>query len=175
MASEGTTSESKAPPPPPPPGERPHAVVAGYGVPGRNCADWLARHGWAFTVVERNEEIVGRCGKSGVPILPGDARDEATLRRAGIDRAAVVVVTIPVEAVVLEIVAAVRRLNPTVRILARLSYISSGFEAVRLGADDAVVAEELAAREFVRLLDGGRSAFRAAGDLRTAKVPPAKP
>ena len=162
MAGAVTTSESR----PPGAAGRPFAVVAGYGVPGRNCAEWLTRHGWDFAVIERNEEIVGRCGKSGVPIVAGDARDEATLRGAGLDRAAVVVVTIPVETVVLEVVTAARRVNPSVRILARLSYISSGFEAVRLGADDAVVAEELAAREFVRLLDGGRSAFRATGQTR---------
>ena len=33
-------------------------------------------------------------------------------------------------------------------------------EAVKRGADEAIVAEELAAREFVRLLEGGRSSFR---------------
>ena len=146
----------------------PHAVIAGFGVPGRNCADWLRKHGWTFAVIEQNELIVDRCGRVGVPIAGGDARDDATLRAAGVDRAAVVLVTIPVEVVVLDVVSAVRRINPAVRVVARLAYISSGFDAVRRGADDAVVAEELTAREFVRLLDGGRSTFRAPADAAPA-------
>ncbi len=138
-----------------------HAIVAGFGVPGRNCADWLARQGHAYVVIEQNASTVDRCGRTGVPIIAGDARDEATLREAGIERAGLVAVTIPDEAVALAIVTAARKLNPTARILARVNHVSIAMEAVKQGADEAVVAEELAAREFVRLLEGGRSSFRA--------------
>ena len=137
------------------------AVVAGFGVPGRNCADWLARHRWAFTVVERNPSTVLRCGKVGVPIIEGDAADADTLRRAGLDRADLLAVTIPDEQVALAVVAAARRVSPTVRILVRVYHVSVAFEAVKAGATETIVAEELAAREFTRLLDGGRSAFHA--------------
>ena len=138
-----------------------HAVVAGFGVPGRNCADWLARHGRPFVVIERNPATVDRCARVGLTIRAGDATDEATLRSAGIEGADLLVVTIPDEAVATAVVMAARRLNPTVRILARMSHVSAALDAVRRGADEAVAAEELVAREFVRLLDGGRSAFRA--------------
>ena len=141
-----------------PPG---HAIVVGYGVPGRSCAEWLKGHRWTFTVVERNDDTVDRCGKTGVPIVAGDATDDAVLRRAGIDRAALVAVTIPDEQAVLTIIARARALNPAVRIVVRVYHVSVAFEAVKRGADQTVVAEELAGREFVRLLDGGRSAFRA--------------
>jgi voltage-gated potassium channel Kch len=154
----------------PPDGELPadapprYAIVAGFGVPGRNCAEWLGRHGWSFVVIERNDQTVDRCGKVGVPIVAGDATDEATLRRAGIDRADLLAVTIPDEAVALAVIAAARRLSPRVRILARVYHISVAFEAVKQGADETIVAEELAAREFTRLLDGGRSSFHAQSD-----------
>ena len=138
-----------------------YAVVAGFGVPGRNCADWLGRHGWAFTVIERNASTVDRCGRSGVPIVEGDASDEATLRLAGVGRAELVAVTIPDEQVALAVIAAIRRVSPAVRILARVYHVSVAFEAVKRGATETIVAEELAAREFVRLLDGGRSSFHA--------------
>jgi voltage-gated potassium channel Kch len=138
-----------------------HAIVAGFGVPGRNCADWLARQRHPYVVIEQNPATVDRCGRTGVPIIAGDARDDDTLRRAGIDRADLVAVTIPDETVALAVVAAARRLNPGARILARVYHVSIAMEAVKQGADEAVVAEELAAREFVRLLEGGRSVFRA--------------
>ena len=142
----------------PPPG---HAIIAGFGVPGRNCAEWLQRHGWSFVVIERNGLTVDRCGRSGVPIIAGDATDADTLGRAGIDRASLVTVTIPDETVALAVIEAAKRANPAVRVLVRVYHVSVAFEAVKRGADETIVAEELAAREFVRLLEGGRSTFHA--------------
>jgi voltage-gated potassium channel len=136
-----------------------HAIVAGFGVPGRHCADWLARHGRSFVVIERNAQTVDRCSRTGVPIIEGDATDEAVLRAAGMEQADLLAVAIPDEAVALAVVAAGRRLNPRARILARVYHVSIALEALKQGGDDAIVAEELAAREFVRLLEGGRGAF----------------
>ena len=33
-----------------------HAIVAGFGLPGRVAADWLADHGISYCVVELNPE-----------------------------------------------------------------------------------------------------------------------
>ncbi len=141
-----------------------HAIIAGYGVPGRAFAEWMSKHNLAFVVIEQNETIVDRCGKTGVAIIGGDVRSEQTLLEAGIRNASVLALTIPIESVVLEAIPIARKLNPKVRIIARVSYISSGLDAVRKGADETVVAEELAAREFVRLLGGGRATFHSAAD-----------
>ena len=157
---------------PTPAGQSPagYAIVAGFGVPGRNCADWLQRHGWQFLVIERNGLTVDRCGKAGVPITAGDATDAATLGRAGIGRAQLLMVTIPDETVALAVIEAAKRANPAVRVMVRVYHVSVAFEAVKRGADETIVAEELAAREFVRLLDGGRSTFHAR-DAAAAVVP----
>ncbi len=141
-----------------------HAIIAGFGVPGRAFAEWMSIHKLRYVVVEQNEAIVDRCGRTGTPIIAGDIRTEQTLIAAGVERANLLALTVPIESVVLEATAVARRLNPTMRIIARLQYISSGLDAVRRGADEAVVAEELAAREFVRLLDGGRSTIRSNAD-----------
>jgi voltage-gated potassium channel len=137
-----------------------HAIIAGFGVPGRAFAEWMTIHKLPYVVVEQNETIVERCGRTGTSIIAGDIRNEQTLLAAGITRAKLLALTVPIESVVLEATAVARRLNSTVRIIARVQYISSGLDAVRRGADEAVVAEELAAREFVRLLEGGRSTIR---------------
>ena len=141
-------NDTASPPTPLPP----HGVITGFGVPGRAVADWMRQAGMTYAVVERNEMMVTRCGRSGVPIIAGDARDADALRRAGIERAVIFAVCVPDEAAVLDAVAVARSINPTVRILARCAFISSGMEAVRRGASIAVVAEEVVAREFVRLL-----------------------
>ena len=141
-----------------------HVIIAGFGVPGRAFAERVAQKGLAYVVIEQNETIVERCSTTGTSIIAGDARDEQTLLHAGVREAAIVALTVPVESMVLEAISAVRRLNPNARIIARVQYISTGLEAVKRGADEAVVAEELAAREFVRLLEGGRSTIRSAED-----------
>jgi voltage-gated potassium channel len=138
---------------------RNHAIIAGYGVPGRAVAEWMSARSIPFIVIEQNQQIVNRCEPTGVTIVAGDVRDEKVLMRAGIDKADIFAIAVPIEAVVLEAVSVARKLNPTVRIIARCTYISGGMEAARRGANDTIVAEEIAAREFVRLLDGGHAAF----------------
>jgi voltage-gated potassium channel Kch len=144
-----------------PPG---HAVVVGYGVPGRTFVDWANRHGLSYSVIESNETIVDRCSATGVRIIAGDARDPETLKHAGIEQATIVVVSVPNDPMLLEIVTAIRKINTAARLVARCAYVSTGMEAIKRGADDTAVAEELAAREFVRLADGARSSIRSASD-----------
>ncbi len=134
-----------------------HAIIAGFGVPGRAVAEWMAAHHIPAVVIDQNPQIVERCGRSGTTILAGDVRDESTLRQAGIERASLIALAIPSEKIVLEAVTLARRLNPTVRIIARCTFISGGLEAARRGATQTIVAEEIAAREFVRLLEGGNA------------------
>jgi voltage-gated potassium channel Kch len=129
-----------------------HGVIAGFGVPGRAVAEWMTGHGIAYVVIEANEKIVNRCGKSGTRIIHGDARQEQVLQQAGIERASLFAIAVPAECAALEAVSIARRLNPNIRIIARCSYISGGLDATKRGADETIVAEEVVAKEFVRRL-----------------------
>lgn len=133
-----------------------HAVVAGFGVPGRAAADALRAGGTPFCVIELNPATVARAGHAGVPIIEGHAADEGALRRAGIERAAILILAVPDEPAVLAAIPVARRLNPHVRILARCQFTSAGMEATRRGADAVVVAEQVVATALVDVL--GRAA-----------------
>jgi CPA2 family monovalent cation:H+ antiporter-2 len=130
-----------------------HAIIAGFGVPGRAVADRLAARQVPFCVVELNRKTVERCAHVGVHIIEGDVCDEQTLRRAGVETASLLVLAVPSDPAVLEAVRLARNLNPTLRILARCRYISTGMEAHRRGADQVVVEEQAVAREFQNLLE----------------------
>ena len=52
-----------------------------------------------------------------------------------------------------ESVAAAKRINPDIRILLRCNYTSTGMRARKAGADRAVIAEQLVARELFRLAE----------------------
>jgi voltage-gated potassium channel Kch len=129
-----------------------HAVIAGFGVPGRAVADHLHAGGMSYCVVEKNVQTVDRCRKSGLLIAEGDAADPEVLRRAGIERAVLFVCAVPNDDAMYAAVAEARRLNPALRIIARCRYVSSGIEATRRGADEVVVEEKAVAQAFEALL-----------------------
>lgn len=129
-----------------------HAVIAGFGVPGRAVADLLHRQGVTFCVIEQNDETVERCRKAGLCIVEGDAGDAETLRKAGLERAVLFACAVPNDAAMYAAVAEARRMNPKLRIVARCRYVSSGIEASRLGADDVVVEEHAVAQAFEAVL-----------------------
>lgn len=130
-----------------------HAVIAGYGIPGRAVAEALQAQGISFCVIELNPDTVRRCTRGGVRIFSGDATSEAVLRAAGIERAVLFAATMPNDHAVIEAVAQARRLNPTVRILARCEYVSNGLKATRRGADEVVVAEQVVGQAFKALVE----------------------
>lgn len=125
-----------------------HAIIAGYGLAGRFIADVFRRHSAPFCVVEKNAKTVQILRGLGAQIVEGDIRDEETLRRADIDKAAVLALTVPDEAAVLEATQVARRLNPNIYIIARTQYTSAGLKAAQMGADEVVQAEYAVALQF---------------------------
>lgn len=132
-----------------------HAIIAGFGVPGRAVADTLAANGVEFCVVELNPKTVERCAHIGVHIIAGDVCNEETLRRAGVNRSTLLVLAVPNDNAVLEAIRVARRINPTLHIVARCRFISSGMEAHRRGANEVIVEEQVVASEMTRLLEAG--------------------
>jgi CPA2 family monovalent cation:H+ antiporter-2 len=133
-----------------------HAIIAGYGIPGRAVADMLCRQGVLVCVIELNPKTVDRVSRTSIHnlhVIVGDVSDEATLRRAGIEQASLFAVTVPVDAAVLEAVSIARRLSPKLHIMARCRYISTALEATRRGANEVIAEEQVVAEEFSRLIE----------------------
>ncbi|HEY8667691.1 MAG TPA: NAD(P)-binding protein [Tepidisphaeraceae bacterium] len=130
-----------------------HVIIAGFGVPGRAVAEVLREHGMRYSVIELNSEISTRCARIGHNMVAGDVRQEATLLAAGLRETSLVILAIPSDAIVLEAVLVIRRLHPTVPIIARCNFISAGMQATQHGAQEVVVGEEIMAREMSRLVE----------------------
>ena len=136
-----------------------HAVIVGFGLPGRAAINALEAVGVLCCVVELNAATVRRCARAGLPIIEGDAAEVDTLHRANVQSASRVVVTLPDDAVTLRVIAEVRRLNPTAPLIARMSFVSTGMKATAAGATEVVVAEQVVAEAVGRLL-GSEVALR---------------
>ncbi len=136
--------------------DRPRRVIiAGYGIPGRFVAENCDKHGIPYVVIERNPTVALRCQSAGTRIIEGDSRDAQTLRDAGIENSTDLAITLPDDIAVLDTIAMARRLQPSIRIIARATYVSGGMEATRRGADDVVIAEQVVAEEFARAIEKG--------------------
>lgn len=128
-------------------------MIAGFGPPGRAAANALQAQGRPFCVIELNRETVERCHLSGLQIIEGDVAEIETLQRAGIDSATLLILAVPNERAVLEAVRLARKLNPTIHIIARCHYTSTGMAATQSGANAVIVSEQVVAEEITRLVD----------------------
>ena len=133
----------------------PHAIIAGFGLPGRLVAESLQRRRVSFTVIDRNPLTADRC--TTLNVISGDIREEAVLRQAGIERASLYVITVPDDHIIVAAIELAKRLNPDVRIIVRTNYTSTGMKARQHGADNVIVAEQLIAREMADLVDAATS------------------
>ena len=129
-----------------------HVVIAGFGIVGRMVTEVMKQQKIPYCIVESNRATVDRCEKIDIPIMYGDIREEAVLRAAGIEQAAMLAVALPNEKDALQAVEIARRLNPKLPIIARCAFTSGGLQALQLGATVAVVAEQVVAQEFARVV-----------------------
>ncbi len=127
-------------------------IVAGFGLAGRWVADIFDRHNFDYVIVDSNPNTVETQEKLGRRVVHGDIADEQVLRRAGIERASILALTVPDEQAVLRATELARRLKPDIYIVARTTHSSAGMEAARLGADEVVKAEQAVARQIYEML-----------------------
>jgi voltage-gated potassium channel Kch len=130
------------------PAPKPFVLIIGFGVPGRAVAELLHFSNVEYCVIEKNDATVRRCAKGHEHIMSGDATDANVLRKAGIERATMVIVALPDEEASLHVTRVARALTSTALIVTRCHYISVGFEARAAGASDVVVAEQVVAESM---------------------------
>jgi Trk K+ transport system NAD-binding subunit len=135
-------------------GREPYVVVAGFGLPGRSLVDFLIRERIEYIVIELNAQTCERAAAGGVHIIAGSATDPGVLHQAEIERATMVALMVPNDEVVLASIDHIRRVNATAHVIARCSFTSTGLEAVRRGADQSIVAEQVIARELEGITAG---------------------
>lgn len=99
-----------------------HVVLAGLGHLGFRVAKQLIDMEQDVVVIELNpaESLIERTKALGIPVVPGDGRQEEILHAAAITRAKAVVLCIQNDSLNLQIALKARRLNPNIRIIIRI-------------------------------------------------------
>lgn len=127
-------------------------IVAGFGLSGRAVATICERYGIDYLIIERNPRTVETQRKLGRQVVEGDIVEEEILRKAGIENASVLALTVPDDLAIRRATQLAKAINPKVYIVGRAVYASVGMQIERLGADDVIKVEQLVAREFYELL-----------------------
>jgi CPA2 family monovalent cation:H+ antiporter-2 len=121
-----------------------HVLIAGYGRVGQTVAALLRSQTIPYIALDLDAARVRRHRDAAEPVYFGDAARAEVLKRAGADRAAVLLVTLDDPWAAGRTVEAVRRLWPKLHILVRARDTIHSDELLALGAD-AVVPETLEA------------------------------
>jgi CPA2 family monovalent cation:H+ antiporter-2 len=117
------------------------AVVVGYGPVGRTLTRLLRANDLEPTVIELNLETVQRLREEGVATVYGDASHRETLKSAGVDRAASLILSASGIRGGEEVIRLARELNPKVRVLVRSAYLRETPALRRAGADSVFSGE----------------------------------
>jgi CPA2 family monovalent cation:H+ antiporter-2 len=116
------------------------AVVVGYGPTGRTLTRLLRDNAIAPSIIEMNMETVRALKEGGTDAVYGDASQRDTLRAAGVEQAASLVLTTDLPAAA-EVIRIARELRPGIRILARTSYLRDRDKLRNAGADEVFAGE----------------------------------
>lgn len=151
-----------------------HVIVCGYGRNGSQACEELLKSGRDFVVIEKDPEIRQSVpSTTGFQFLIADATADSNLKLAGIERAAVIIITTPSDAANVFITLTARALKPDIYIISRASEQQTEEKLYRAGANQVIMPDNLGGMfmaqmvtkpvviEFLDLLTGrGGSAYR---------------
>lgn len=146
-----------------------HVVLAGFGRVGAFIARLLASIGHPFVVIDLDPSRAAAAEREQYRLLFGDAAAEPVLEAAGVRRARLVILTVPNPVSTRLAVEAIRRLSPSVHVVARAGTEEVMRDLEGLGIHEVVQPELEAGLELARQalshLGVGTSGMQALTDL----------
>jgi CPA2 family monovalent cation:H+ antiporter-2 len=127
-----------------------NVVIAGYGRVGRVIGEALERRGFSYQVLEIDPRICRVLRERGIDVIQGAAENPHNLRRAGLDRARVLVVALADPIALRQVVHHARRENSRLLIVARARSTADREFLQREGVSEIVSAEVELAIEMAR-------------------------
>ncbi|MYL35728.1 potassium channel protein [Pontibacillus yanchengensis] len=124
-----------------------HFILCGFGRVGEQVYEQLLKHNHTVVIIDRDEEVGSRLGDQ-VLLLNGDATDDETLEKAGVEKAAGLVTTLPNDADNVFVTLTVKGLNDKLQVVARAEKQASEEKLKRAGADRVINPSHLGGRRM---------------------------
>lgn len=129
-----------------------HVIICGYGRNGKQAARKLLAHNRPYVVVEGDKDVVEKFQSIDVPMIHGNANDDAVMKQAGVYKASCVISSLPDDADNLFIVLSARQMNKDLKIISRASHAST-YKKLRLaGADNVIMPDHIGGDHMASLV-----------------------
>jgi len=115
-----------------------HIIICGLGRVGQQVMEQLQREGVSIVVIDIDTTLFDELDKKGILHIEGDATEDQTLYHAGIERAAGLVATLPLDANNVFISLTAKGINPSIHIVGRAERPASEEKLRRAGADKVI-------------------------------------
>ncbi len=129
-----------------------HFIICGYGRVGRQVAEEFRASSVDYVVVDFSQEAITAAREHGDLLIEGNATEDEDLRRAGLDRAAGIVIASDDDADNLYITLSARSVREEIQIVARASDESAERKLKLAGADRVVMPYTAAGRTMANLV-----------------------
>ena len=129
-----------------------HYILAGYGRIGSRVAQDLKRNRTPFVIIENKAEKSELLDSRDMLYIRGDAEQEETLIKAGIERAKGLILTLPEDRANVFATLVARELNPDLFILVRTDTHLNRRKLIRAGADKVVSPYEIGADRMAQVI-----------------------
>ena len=130
---------------------RQHFILCGLGRVGRQVAQDFKEAGVPFIVVDNSQQAIDNVASLGYLSLRGDATDDDTLRRAGIERARGLVTCVQSDSDNIFVTLSARALRADLFIVARGNNDDAAPKLRRAGADRVVSPYSIGGRQMAML------------------------
>ncbi len=128
-----------------------HVIICGYGRNGKQAAAKLAAYRRPYVVIERDKEIIEK-NEERILFIDGNANEDDTLLKAGIERAQCLISTLPNDADNLFVVLSARQLNKKLVIISRASQETSQRKLKLAGADKIIMPDKIGGDHMASLV-----------------------
>lgn len=131
-----------------------HVIVCGYGRNGRQAVKTLMAHRNHFVILEANHDLVEQVQQETPEILivEGDATDDSTMRKVGVERAQALITTLPSDADNLFVVLTARDINAGMSIISRASDDRSEHKLKIAGANNVILPDKVGGSHMATLV-----------------------
>ncbi len=129
-----------------------HTIVCGYGRNGRQAVAKLNNFKKDCVVIEKSPELFKEIKEERFMVLEGDATDDDSLLKAGIQNAENLITALPSDADNLYVVLSARQMNSNITIVSRASNESSQKKLKIAGADNVIMPDKLGGDHMASLV-----------------------
>ena len=129
-----------------------HVILVGYGRNGKQALEKLKTFDKDVVIIEINAENENFENSGKFILMGGDATQDETLKRAGIENAGAIITTLSTDADNLYVILTAKQLNPDIRIISRASNDNAAKKLKLAGAHNVILPHKIGGEFMASLL-----------------------